>query len=120
MRTDQGHTQGSILPMIKEVESQCEISVRVQECLVPSSEISNLWKRLGGVNLQVWIGQLVLQVIKLWVLFSFSEPVRAVSASHPGHGKACHIVVPTSRTPGVCVCMVGKGMQGGSHRREGR
>lgn len=38
---------------------------------------------------------------------------------HPGHGKAFHIVAPTPIPQGMCV-QWGKGMQGGSHRREGR
>ena len=45
-RTDQGHTQGSISPMTKKAESPRELSVRVQESLLPLGEINNLWTRL--------------------------------------------------------------------------
>ena len=38
-KTDQGHTQGSISPMTKKAESPRELSVRVQEGLLPLGEI---------------------------------------------------------------------------------
>ena len=41
VRTVQGHAQDSTLPVTKEVEGQCELSIKSRESLAPSGETNN-------------------------------------------------------------------------------